>query len=294
MSDHYKFLQTSMLEIAYLEYGKPDGNPIVLLHGWPDGPLTWKEIVPSLVHEGWRVLVPTIRGFGHTRFLDDGALRSGQVTAIAQDLIDFADAAGLGQFTLVGHDWGGQAVYQVAVNWPNRLHRLVVLSVPYHSPSSMQLLPPAQQRAYWYQWLLQTNQARTVLKKERRAFCRELWETWMAPKQFVESDFERIAPDWDNPDWIDVTLSSYRFRWRNDAGDPRYDALESVRLSLPQIKVPTTLLHGELEGASLPSTTEGEARYFTAAYTRVIVSDAGHFIQREKPKAVVKAILEAS
>ena len=235
--------------------------------------------------------MPAQRGYAATRFLNAGTLRSGQTTALAQDVIDYADALSLDRFTLVGHDWGGLSGYQVAAQWPQRLERLIALSVPYHSSSQALQLAPPQQAAYWYQWLFQTDQGRAVLEYSSLALCRELWHLWMAPGKFDQAVFEEIAQDWNNPNWVAITLSSYRFRYQQTAGDPRYEALESRRLSQPKITVPTLLLHGAVDGATLAKTTEGEEMYFTAGYERRLLANVGHFIQREKPQAVIDAIL---
>ena len=292
MENTTKTVQTPLLEIAYLEQGPADGRPIVLLHGWPDDARTWDAVVGPLAQAGWRTLAPYGRGFGPTRFRDAHTRRSGQITALAQDARDFADALGLNEFTLVGHDWGGRAAYQFAANWPERLEHLITLSVPYGGGPS-QPMPPAQRRAYWYQWFFATEQARHALesKDDRDALCRFLWETWMPPQNFQEEWFTQAARSWDNPDWVAVTLHSYRHRWGLALPDPRYDALEAAQLLTPPITVPTALLHGAEDGATLPAGTEGKEALFAAEYRREVLPGVGHFPQRERPEAVVRAII---
>jgi pimeloyl-ACP methyl ester carboxylesterase len=287
-----KTVRTPVLEIAYEENGPADGPPIVLLHGWPDSVRTWDAVVPALVKAGYRCFVPHLRGFGATRFLDRSTSRSGQATALAQDVIDFADGIGLDRFTLVGHDWGAFAAYLVAANWPLQLKRLVVMSVGYgiNIPNRVPALPQA--KCFWYQWLFQTEQARLALERDRHEFCRFIWETWMSRGKFEERAFEEAAPAWDNPDWIAVTLHYYRHRWGNALGEPRYDALEISRLMPPNITVPTRLLHGAEDGCVLPETSEEKERFFTGGYERRVIPNVGHFPQREQPETVIEAILK--
>ena len=291
MASTLKTLQTPLLEISYLEDGPADGRPIVLLHGWPYDAHTWDAVTAPLAEQGWHTYAPYLRGFGPTRFLDPLTRRSGQMTAVAQDAKDFADALGLEKFALVGHDWGGRAGYLFAANWPERLERLVALSVPYGS-SPNQPLSPAQRKAYWYQWFFGTEQARYALEEDRNSICRYLWETWGPPEHFREEKFNAASLAWDNPDWVEITLHSYRVRWGRALPDPHYDALEAAQMLTPPINVPTTLLHGAEDGAALVKGSEGQEKFFTAGYTRVVLPGVGHSVQLEQPDAVVRAIVE--
>ncbi len=286
-----KTLTTPLLEIGYMEQGPADGKPLILLHAWPDDPHTWNAVAQSLADAGWRTFAPYLRGFGPTRFLDDGMRRSGQMTALAQDAKDFADALGLQKFTLVGHDWGGRVAYLFAANWPERLEKLVALSVAYGGGPS-QPLPMPQKRAYWYQWFFGTEQARYALQEDRAGFCRFLWETWMPSDHFNEAAFADASAAWNNPDWIEVTLHSYRSRWALALPDPQYEALEATQLLTPPITVPTVVLHGAEDGASLVGSSEGKDSLFTASYKREVLPGIGHSIPREQPDAVVRAIVE--
>ncbi|MBV9749528.1 MAG: alpha/beta hydrolase, partial [Acetobacteraceae bacterium] len=96
----------------------------------------------------------------------------------------------------------------------------------------------------------------------------------------------------DNPDWVDITLHSYRVRWGGAPRDPQYEALEAALAAQPPIRVPTTVLTGSRDGATLPEATAGQERRFTGRYARRVLSDVGHFPTREQPQAVVEAALE--
>lgn len=281
-----KFVQTSKLVISYEEHGPLGGHPLILLHGWPDSPRTWDAVLPDLCNAGFHCYVPTLRGFGQTRFLSDAIPRSGQATALATDLIDFADAVGLTTFCAAGHDWGAFACYLAAARWPARIEKLVAISVPYgiNTPSQTPSLP--QTRAFWYQWLFQTPQGKQMLEEDRGAFCRFIWETWMPGQPVPQEAFEAAAPAWENPDWISVTLHYYRNRWGAAIDDPDYAQFETFRLSPPCIAAPTLLIHGESDPCILASTTENKDHFFSGNYIRQLLSGVGHFPQREKPALV--------
>jgi pimeloyl-ACP methyl ester carboxylesterase len=120
-------LRTATIEIGYEESGPAVGRPVVLLHGFPDDVHAYDGVAPLLAARGWRVLVPYLRGYGPTRFLDAGTPRSGQQAALGRDLADFMDPLGLERAVLAGYDWGGRAACVVAALWPQRAAGLVTV-----------------------------------------------------------------------------------------------------------------------------------------------------------------------
>src|ERR1700761_9418459 len=98
--------------LAYHRGGPDDGVPVLLTHGFPDDPSTWDAVAPHLHAAGFRTFAPYTRGFGETR-IRPGAERTGEVAALAADVLAFADALGVERFAVVGHDWGARAAYAV-------------------------------------------------------------------------------------------------------------------------------------------------------------------------------------
>jgi pimeloyl-ACP methyl ester carboxylesterase len=281
-------VRTELLDIAYFDVGRRDAPPVVLLHGWPDDPLTWTKIMPALEAAGLRCLVPYLRGYGPTRFLDPATPRSGQLAALGQDVIDFANALGLGSFCLVGHDWGARAaaIATAELQDTGRVRKLVLVSVGYGTNVPSQKMSLKQTQNYWYQWYMATSRGREHLMNERRDFTRYLWQVWSPGWQFPEEEFQATAASFDNPDWMDVVISSYRHRWGNAPGDPRYEALEKRLLPPPQVLVPTLQLHGAADAANDPETSAGKEGFFAASYERALLPGLGHFPQRERPHEV--------
>ena len=283
---------TPLLDVAHAASGPAGLTPVLLLHGWPDAAMTWGAVVPLLHDAGYPTIVPHLRGFGPTRFRSADTMRSGQYTAIAQDTVDLLDALGIDKVILAGHDWGARAGYAVAALWPERVERLVAMSVGYDGNRDPAKLQPVQQDQYWYQWFFHTARAPAMLKEHRRPFCHQLWQRWAPGYPLGDAEFAETAKAWDNPDWVDVTIHSYRHRWRAAANDPRYDALETKMDEGPKIKVPTTVLHGEDDGASRVESSAGLDAHFAGPYTRRVLTECGHFVPRERPLAVADAILD--
>ncbi|MBA2691681.1 MAG: alpha/beta hydrolase [Rubrobacter sp.] len=287
-----KKVETSRLEVAYEDNGDASAPPIVLVHGFPDDAKTWERVSKPLVEAGFRTIAPYVRGYGETRFLNDSTPRSGQIAALGSDLLEFTDALGLERFALVGHDWGARATYIAASMHPNRVSSLVNLAVGYGTNDPGQRLSPAQTRNYWYQWYFNLKKGKAELDENRRAFCEHLWHAWSPNWNFSDDEFEKTARSFDNDDFVDIAIHSYRHRWANAEGDPEYDTLEERLAEPPKIHVPTTLLMGGADGATLAETSEEKEGFFTKEYERRVLPGIGHFIQREAPGAVVDAVFE--
>jgi pimeloyl-ACP methyl ester carboxylesterase len=287
--------RTPDLEIAYEASGPPAGFPIVLLHGFPDDVHAYDHVMPPLAAAGFRMLVPYLRGYGPTRFRDAKAPRMAQQAAIGQDLLDFMDALGIRQAALAGYDWGGRAACLAAILAPERVRALVTIG-GYNVQDTLAPPSPApaeQERAFWYQWYFNTERGRVGLERNRREICRLLWRDWSPSYRFNDATFERTAVAFDNPDFVEVVIHSYRHRHGNAPGDPRFEAVERRLAARPPIPVPTVILHGGDDGVSLSRATERELALFPAVTARRIVAGAGHFLPREPTgaPAVVDALL---
>jgi pimeloyl-ACP methyl ester carboxylesterase len=287
-----KYVQTPRLKIAYEEQGNEKALAIILVHGFPDDVRTWDGVIGELVDSGYKTIAPYLRGFGPTQFLEKETPRSGQLTALGQDVIDFADALEIKEFILVGHDWGARAGYIVSAIQPERVRGLVAISVGYGTNNPNQVLSFAQARAYWYQWYFALDHGRVALEAHRRGFCRKLWETWSPGWHFDDATFEKTAKSFDNPDFVNIAIHSYRHRWGNAPDDPYYNGLEAVLADMPPITVPTIMIHGEDDRATLPETSANKEQHFTNIYIRHVLPNIGHFVQRERPEFVTKAVLE--
>ncbi|HXA98134.1 MAG TPA: alpha/beta hydrolase [Candidatus Dormibacteraeota bacterium] len=285
--------RTATLEIGYEEQGRGAGDPVILLHGFPDDVRAWDEVAAPLAASGHRMLVPYLRGYGPTRFLDPGAPRMAQQAAIGQDVLDFMDALGIERATLAGYDWGGRAACIAAILAPARVRGLVTIG-GYNVQNT--LAPPrpvsaVEERAYWYQWYFNTERGRVGLEKNRRDICRLLWHEWSPGWRFDDATFERTAVAFDNPDFVPLVIHSYRHRHGNAPGDPRLEPIERRLAERSRIAVPSVILHGRDDMVDPPWHSERHPALFPDGTERHVVADAGHFLPREQPGAVVDALV---
>ena len=286
-------VRTATLEVAYLESGPADGAPVVLLHGFPYCARAYDQVGAALAAAGCRVVVPFLRGHGATRFLGPATPRSGQQAALGADVRDLLDALGIGRAVLAGYDWGGRGACVAAALWPERVRGLVTIGgyTIQDIAAAAEPGPAEQEWRWWYQYYFHTPRGEAGLRRNRRAICRLLWRLWSPGWAFDEATFARSAEAFDNPDWVDVVVQSYRHRFGYAAGDPALEGIERALAGLPPIPVPTVVLHGAEDGVARPQDA-ADLRRFTAGVRRSVVAGVGHNMPQEQAAPVVRAVLE--
>lgn len=289
---HTHFVDTSVLRMGYEDWNPSGFKTMVLWHGWPDSVRTWRQVAPVFADAGYRVLVPALRGFNPTTFLRADTPRTGQLAAIGRDVIDFVEAMMLEQPILIGHDWGARAIANAMGLQANLASHMVLISTGYGTNDPKQVLDMNQVQRYWYHWFMATPRGQATVAAERRAFGRQMWDTWAPQGWYVPEEFDATAEAWDNEDWVRITLHSYTHRWGHSPGDPAY-AQDDERLGqLARIHVPTLVLHGDADGVSGLASSEGRESWFTNRYERRILPGIGHFPQREAPELIARHVLE--
>lgn len=292
MAEYIRIINTPQLHVAYEEDGLPGGAPVILLHGFPYDPRCFDQMTGPLASAGFRVIVPYLRGYGLTRFRRPNAVRSGQQAALGQDLVDLLDALEIPKASLMGYDWGGRAACIVAALWPKRVHSLVTCdgyNIQDIANAGRSRTPEAEYR-YWYQYYLHTPRGHAGLTEDRQAFARFLWRLWSPKWPFEEADFARSAISFDNPDFVDVVVHSYRHRFGYAEGDPAFDHIEAALALRPAISVPTISLCGGDDGVSGPVGVDTNRKYFTGHYEQRILPGVGHNVPQEAPEATLAAI----
>ncbi len=289
-----KKIKTDVLRLSFESSGPERGEPLLLLHGWPDSPRTWDKVLPALHAAGFRTLAPYLRSYGPSSYRDRlfgrNPRRTGQPVAFAQDMIDLLDRLDVGKVHFIGHDWGARTGYALAACFPERLKSLVAISVPFEPGKAS---PPEypQAHAFWYQWLLCTMPGEKKWRKDPGAFGRAMWDAWSPRGWYTETEFAETAKSWKGKDFENTVLHGYRSRWGHAELDPAYAKLQAKLFATATLSTPTLLIHGAQDSCELAVTTNPAAKYFTGPYRRTLVEGAGHFVQRENPGAVAAEIL---
>ncbi|MXP64280.1 alpha/beta hydrolase [Roseomonas sp. M0104] len=287
-------VDAGVLNVTFEESGSPGGWPVLLLHGFPYDMHAYDAVAPILASAGARVIVPWLRGYGPTRFRSAGTPRSGEQAALGKDLLDLMDALQIRSAVLAGYDWGGRAACIVSALWPERVQGLVSQN-GYNIQDiarSGQPQAPEDELRYWYQYYFHSERGRLGLARNRRALCRLLWRLWSPKWHFDDVTFDRTAASFDNPDFVEVVIHSYRHRFGLAAGDPSLLPIERQLAAQPAITVPTVTLDGDADGVLASGGTAKHAPRFAGPHEHRVVRDGGHNLPQEMPEAFAAAILD--
>ncbi|MDR5761070.1 alpha/beta hydrolase [Caballeronia sp. LZ035] len=288
-------IDAGTLNVGYAEAGPANGPVVILLHGWPYDIHSFADVTPLLVAQGYRVIVPYLRGYGTTRFLSADTPRNGQQAVVAVDIIALMDALKIRQAVFGAFDWGARTANIIAAVWPERVKAMV--SVSGYLIGSQQgnraPLPPKAEFAWWYQFYFATERGQAGYEANRHDFNKLIWQLASPQWHFDDATYERSAQSFGNPDHVAVVIHNYRWRLGLAQGEPQYDALEQRLAAAPTIVVPTITMEGDANGAPHPDPS-AYAKKFTGPYQhRNVTGGIGHNLPQEAPRDFADAIVAA-
>jgi pimeloyl-ACP methyl ester carboxylesterase len=289
-----KQIDAGLLNVGYAEAGPADGPVVLLLHGWPYDIHSYDDVAQLLAAEGYRAIIPYLRGYGTTRFLSEDTFRNGQPSVLAVDAVALMDALEIDRAVIAGFDWGARTADIVAALWPERCTAMISVSgYLIGSPEANQMpLPPKAELEWWYQFYFATERGRIGYEKYRHDFAKLIWQTATPKWDFDDSTLERSAASFDSPDHVDIVIHNYRWRLGLADGEAKYDELEQRLAAAPVIDVPTITLEGDANGAPHPDAT-AYAKKFSGKYThRLITGGIGHNLPQEAPQAFAQAVVD--
>jgi len=291
-----KQVDAGVLNVGYAEAGPVEGPVVILLHGWPYDIHSYVDVAPLLAAQGYRVLVPYVRGCGTTTFLSSATLRNGQQGAVALDVIAFMDSLKIDKAIFGGYDWGGRTADIIAANWPQRCKALVSVSgyLLGSREANKQPLPPAAEYQWWYQFYFSTDRGALGYDKYRHDFGKLIWRIASPKWDFDDATFDRTAASFENPDYVAIVIHNYRWRLGLADGERQYDDLEARLAAGPVIAVPSITMEGDANGAPHAPAAAYRARFSGKYEHRVISGGVGHNLPQEAPEAFAKAIVDVA
>ena len=262
---------------AWVE-GRPDGELVLLLHGFPQSRHTWRHQLPALAAAGYRAVAPDQRGYSPGARPDPADLSNYHYDRLIADVIDLAAACGHGngRFHLVGHDWGGQVSWGVADRHPDRLASLTILSRPHPSSFVRALEAPdgdQKHRSRHHRAFLSGDTTRLLLEEDARRLRRNLAEAGVPAD--AADDYVSVLG---TPEAMEAALAWYR-------------AQAGLRASLGRITVPTLYLWGDADATVGRMAAEGTAEFVTAPFQLHVLAGIGHFITDQLVEPVNTTLL---
>lgn len=289
-----KQIEAGELTVGYVEAGPVDGQPVILLHGWPYDIHSYADVSAILAAQGFRVIVPYLRGFGSTRLRSADAFRNGQQAALAADVVALLDALDIPAAILGGYDWGGRTANVVASLWPRRCAGLVAVSgyIVVNLAANLAPLPPQAEYGWWYQYYFATPRGELGYRRNTTEFNRLIWSNASPLWHFDDKTYGLSAQAFDNPDHVDIVVHNYRWRLSLAPGDPRYDADEHRLASRPPIATPTITIASDFDGAAKDGA--GYRSVYTGPYQHRILDGIGHNVPQEAPQLFAAAVADVS
>jgi len=291
-----KQIAAGLLNVGYVESGASDGPAVILLHGWPYDIHSFAEVVPLLVSQGYRVIVPYLRGYGTTSFRSSETMRNGQQSVVAVDTVALMDALKIQKAIFAGFDWGARTASIIAALWPNRCRALVSVSgyLIGSAAANEAPLPPKGELAWWYQFYFATERGKLGYARNTREFNKLIWQLASPKWNFDDATFTRTAESFDNEDHVAIVIHNYRWRLGLAKGETKYDDLEMRLAKSPAIAIPTVTMEGDANGAPHPDPTTYRARFEGKYEHRLITGGIGHNLPQEAPREFAKAVIDVA
>jgi pimeloyl-ACP methyl ester carboxylesterase len=211
-------------------------------------------------------------------------------------VIALMDALGIGRAVLAGYDWGGRAACVAAALWPDRCAGLVSVNSYLIQDIAKAALPiaPQTEAGFWYQFYFLTERGRSGLTANRRELAKLMWQRNSPTWSFDDATFGRSVTAFDNPDYVDVVIHSYRHRLGQAPGFPLYESLERRLAALPAITVPSITLDGDADGVVPATDGRSTSAKFVGPREHRIVPGVGHNLPQEAPRAFAAAVVKVA
>ncbi len=277
------------ISLNVAEAGRDDAPPVILLHGFPESHRTWRALVP-LLDDRFRLIMPDQRGFGASDKPQDVADYAADI--LVADIFALADALGIDDFALVGHDWGGAIAWAAAIGGDPRITRLAIVNSPHPAIFQTSLIEDEAQRtaSQYIRAFREPGMEAAISAMGIETFYEKSFARHIDVTKVSGEERQRYIDDWSQPGALTAMFNWYRASKLVVPPTGVTVPLPDFALrALPAIKVPTLVIWGMRDVALLPIQLDGLDR-FVDDLTIERLPDAGHFAPWEAPEAVAAAL----
>jgi pimeloyl-ACP methyl ester carboxylesterase len=287
-------INAGVLNVGYAEAGPADGQPVVLMHGFPYDIHSYVEVAPLLAAAGYRVIVPYFRGYGTTTFRSASTPRNVDQAAFALDILALMDALGIERAVLAGYDWGSRTGDIIAALWPERCKALVSVSgyLITNLAANKLPLPPAAENAWWYQYYFTTERGVLGLTEYRAELGEFIWKFNSPTWHYSQQTYDQTAAAFSNPDYVAIVIGDYRWRLGLAPSEPEYASIERKLQRAPAIGVPAITIDGQHDPFTPPGDGKSYRDHFTGTYEHRVFP-VGHNVPQEAPREFAQAVIDA-
>lgn len=275
------------VRLHVVEAGPEEGQPVVLLHGFPDFWYGWRHQIPALAEAGYRVLAVDQRGYNLSgKPVDVAAYRLDRLSA---DVAGLLESAGYGSAHVVGHDWGAAVAWDLALRRPAVVDRLGIVNVPHLEAFRRTLRSrPGQWLRSWYMLFFQLPRLPEWLlaRKNGTMLARLLVES-SRPGTFTDADLDAYRESWRQVGALRSMLNWYRAAVRG-AASPFHGIPTPDRKIVEQ---PTLVVWGEEDPAFVSGVDERSVRYCPDGRLETF-PDATHWVHMEESERVNELLLD--
>lgn len=277
----HRFIDTGDVSLHVTMAGPGDGEPVVLLHGFPEFWYGWRYQIPVLADAGYRVIAPDQRGYNKSD--KPNGIEAYTVDKLAADVSGLLDGLGYDSASFVGHDWGAGVLWQTMLRYPDRVDQGVIINVP-HPEVFEELLTsePRQLLKSYYMFFYQLPRVpEFVLSADGWRGLRWFIDTSNREDVFTDTEIERYREAWERPGAITAMLNWYRALFRGDASEP----------PTTDVTVPTTVVWGTQDPYLVPEMAEASVDYCQQGRLELF-EDATHWVQHERSEALNELLIE--
>jgi pimeloyl-ACP methyl ester carboxylesterase len=270
---HDGYADSGGVRIHYVTLGDPHAPPVLMIHGFPDYWYSWRALMDGLAHDHYAIAIDQ-RGYN----LSDhpAGEQNYQLKYMVSDVAAVLGQLGLPKATIVGHDWGGVVAWQVAIDQPELVERLVILNLPHVRGLRRELATNAQQqKSSAYARFFQQDDA------WRKLSVAQLVDIAVPDKS--DADTRGKYTQAMQRSSIEAMVDYYRQNYPREPYTPDTSPVMKVH-------APVLVIHGLDDPFLLPGALDGTWQWVDAALTVVTLPHVGHFVLRDAPQRVVPLV----